>query len=60
MLSLYQRTTAEVRVGSELSEEFWVQVGVQGKSVLSLLVFAIAVNAITNCATKGLMRKICM
>ena len=43
-MSLYHGAKTKVRVGSELSEEFSVQVGVHQRSVLSPLLFAIAVN----------------
>ena len=45
-------------MGSELSKEFLVQVGVHQESVLSLLVFAIAVIVISENAREGLMNEI--
>ena len=38
----------KVRVGFELSEEFFIQVGVHQGSVVSPLLFAIAVDAISE------------
>ena len=45
-------------MGSELSEEFLVQAGVHQESVLSPLLFAIAVNVISRNAREGLMNEI--
>ena len=45
-------------MGSELSEEFLVQVGVHQGSVLSPLPFAIAVDVISENARKRLMSDI--
>ena len=45
-------------MGLELFEEFWVQVGVCQGSVLSPLIFAIAVDVITENARQGLMNEI--
>ena len=45
-------------MGSELSQEFLIQVGVHQESVLSPLLFAIAVDIISENATEGLMNEI--
>ena len=42
-MSLYHGAKMKVRVGSELSEEFLVRVGVHQGSVLSPLLFAIGI-----------------
>ena len=46
------------RVGLGLSEEFAVRVGVHQGSVISLLTFAIVVDAVTEQARKGLLNEI--
>ena len=48
----------KVRVGSETSKEFWVQVGVHQGSVLSLLIFAIVGDVVTEHAREGLLNEI--
>ena len=58
MMSLYHEAKTKVRVGSESSEEFLVQVGVHQGCVLSPLLFAIAVDVISENAREGLMNKI--
>ena len=45
-------------MGSELSEEFLVQVGIHQGSVLSPLLFEIAVDVISENAREGLMNEI--
>jgi hypothetical protein len=55
VMSLYEGAKTRVRVGSELSEEFEVKVGVHQGSVLSPLVFAIVVDVVTESAREGLM-----
>ena len=55
VMSLYHGTITKVRVRSELSEEFLVQVGVHQGSVLSPLLFTIAVNVITENVGEELM-----
>ena len=56
VMSLYHGAKTKVRVGTELSQEFLVQVGVHQGSVLSPL-FAITVNAIMK-NTRGVMNEI--
>ena len=58
VMSLYHGTKTKVRVGSELSQEFSVQVGVHQGSVLSPLLFAIAVHIISENPREGLMNEI--
>ena len=58
MMSLYHGAKTNVCVGSELSQEFLVQVGVHQGSVLSPLLFAIAVDVISENAREGLMNEI--
>lgn len=55
VMSLYEGAKTRVRVGSELSEEFEVKVGVHQGSVLSPLVFAIVIDVVTESAREGLM-----
>ena len=57
-MSFYHGAKARVRVGFELSEEFWVQVGVHQKSVPSPLLFPIVVNVNTENTREDLMNKI--
>ena len=59
VMSLYQGAKTKVRVGFELSQEFLVQVGVHQGSVLLPLLFAIAVNVISENARIDEM-KFCM
>ena len=58
LMSLYHGAKTKVRVGSELSEEFLAQVGVHQESMLSSVLFAIAVNVISENAREGLMNEI--
>ena len=58
VVSLYHGAKTKVRVGSELSEEFLVQVGVHQGSMLSPLLFAIAVDIISENAREGLINEI--
>ena len=52
VMSLYHGAKMRVRVGFELSEKFLVQVGVHQGSVLSPLLFAIAVDVISKMQEK--------
>ena len=58
VMSLYDGAITRVRVGTELSEEFFVKVGVQQGSVLSPLLFAIVVDVNTESVREGLMKEI--
>ena len=51
-MSLYHGAKTKIRVEFQLTEEFLVQVGVHQRSVLSPLLFAIAVNVIKENAKK--------
>ena len=55
MMSLYEGAEMKFRVGSGLSEEFSVKVGVHRGSVLSPLLFAMVVDKVTENARKGLV-----
>ncbi|XP_002731282.2 uncharacterized protein LOC100366586, partial [Saccoglossus kowalevskii] len=55
VMSLYEGAKTRVRVGSELSEEFEVKVGVHQGSVLSPLIFAVVIDVVTESAREGLM-----
>ena len=57
VMSLYEGSRTKVRVGSSLSEEFGVRVGVHQGSVISPLIFAIVVDAVTEQA-RGLLNEI--
>ena len=54
-MSLYEGAKTRVGVGLELSEEFKVKVGVHQGSVLSLLVFVIVVDVVTESVRNSLM-----
>ena len=56
-MSFYHVAKTEVKVGSELSKEFLVQVGIHEASLLSAL-FAITVYTITENAREGLTNEI--
>ena len=58
VMSLYHGAKTKVQAGFELSEEFLVQVGVHQGSVLSPLLFAIAVDVISKNAREGLRNEI--
>ena len=53
MMSLYEGAETKVRVGSGLSEEFSVKVGVHQGSVLSPLLFAMVIDEATKNARNG-------
>ena len=57
-MSLYHGAKTKFRVGSEVSEEFLVQVGVHQGSVLSPVLFTIVVDVISENAREGLMNEI--
>ena len=57
-MSLCGGASTKVKVGSELSEEFLVQVGVHQKSVLSPLIFSTVVDVITENAREGFVNEI--
>ena len=58
VMSLYHGAKTKVRMGSELSKEFLVKVGVHQGVVLSPLLFAITVVVITKDAREQLINKI--
>ena len=58
VMSLYEGAETKVRVGSGLSEEFSVKVGVHQGSVLSPLLFATVIDEVTENARKGWMKQI--
>ena len=58
VISLYHGAKTKVQVGSELSLEFLVQVGVHQGYVFLPLLFAIVVDVISENAREGLMNKI--
>ena len=57
VMRLYHEAKTKVRVRSELSEEFYAQVGVHQGSLLSPLLSAIAVNVISENAREVLMNE---
>ena len=52
-MSLYDGAKTRVRVGSQLSEEFEVNVGMHQGSVLSPFLFAVVVDVVTEFARDG-------
>ena len=58
VMSLYHGAKTKVRVGFELSQEFLVQVGKHQRSVLPPLLFAIAVDVISENARERLINEI--
>ena len=57
LMSFHHGAKTKVQVGSELSEELLVKVGVHQGSVLSPLLFAIAVNVYSKNATECILEK---
>ena len=53
VISLYEGAETKVRVGSGLSEEFSVEVGVHQTSVLVSLLFAMVIDEVTENARKA-------
>ena len=58
VMSLYEGLKTKVKVGSEFSKEFYVEVGVHQGSVLSSLLFAIVVDVVTENARENLMKEV--
>ena len=58
VMSLYEGSRTNVRVGSGTSEEFGEWVGVHQRSVLSPLIFAIMTDVVTQHAREGLLNEI--
>ena len=55
VMSLYKGARTKVKVGTHLSEELGVDVGVHQGSVLSPLLFAIVIDVVTN---EGMLQEI--
>ena len=55
---MYEGSRTKVRVGSGFSEEFGIRVGVHQGSVLSPLIFAIVVDAVSEHVREGLLNEI--
>ena len=55
VMCLYEGAKTRVRVGSEMSEEFGVMVGVHQGFVLSPFLFNIVVDVVTEGAREGLL-----
>ena len=58
VISLYDGAKTSVRLGSAYSEEFHVKVGIHQGSVLSPLLFAIAVDVITENTRMGVVNEL--
>jgi len=52
-MSLYEGVKTKIRVGSGLSKEFFVEVGLHQGSVLSPFLFAMVMDEVTENARKG-------
>ena len=57
-MNSYEGSRTKVRVASGTSEEFGVRVGVHQGSALSLLIFAIVVDVVTERAREELLNEI--
>ena len=57
VMSLYEGAETKVRVRSGLLEEFSVKVGAHQGFVLSLLLFAMVIDEVTENARKGWMKQ---
>ena len=57
-MSLYQGAKTRVRVVSELSEEYEVEVGMHKVSVLSPFPFAVVVDVVTEFASEGALSEL--
>ena len=58
VMSLYDGAKTNLKVGSGLSDEFSVNVGAHQGSVLSPLLFAIVVDAVTERARDGSINRV--
>ena len=59
VMSLYEGSKMKVKVGSEFLEKFYVAVAVHQESALSLLLFAIVMDVVTENTRKSLMKSFC-
>ena len=57
-MSLYKGARTKVKVGTQLSDEFEVNVGVHQGSVISPLLFAIVIDVVTNEIKEGTLQEI--
>ena len=58
VMSLYEGAETKVRVDSELSEEFEVKVGMHQGSVLSVFLFAVVVDVVTDFTSEGALSEL--
>ena len=58
MMGLYKGSKIEFKVGSEFSEQFYIEISVHQGSVLLLLLFATVVDVVTENAREGLMKEV--